>query len=144
MTATWDLRPGDDIRRKELHRRYGGSPRGGISPSAQSPNVLVFTDPNVGSEHGYIYDSDPTRPGIFHYTGEGQLGDQRMIKGNRAILEHAGKGRAIRVFHGVRGNVRYVGEFELGDPPYSIRQAHESGGPKIRDVIVFHLSRQGG
>lgn len=136
----WDLRPGDEVRRKELHRRYGGGGQGGISPSRTSPNVLIFSDITAGSQHGYIYDAwDPLQPGLFHYTGEGQLGDQQIKSGNRAILDHAEEGRALRLFDGVRGDVRYVGEFELANPAYDVRPAHESGGAKVRQVIVFHL-----
>lgn len=136
----WDLRPGDEIRRKELHRQYGGGGQGGISPSRTSPNVLIFSDLTAGSQHGYIYDAwDAVQPGLFHYTGEGQFGDQQMIRGNRAIFDHAEDGRAIRLFDGVRGDVRYVGEMEFAGPAFEMRPAHESGGAKVREVIVFHL-----
>jgi hypothetical protein len=49
-----DLRPGDTIRRVELHRRYGGGGQGGISPSTKTPNVFIFSDPARGEQHGYI------------------------------------------------------------------------------------------
>ena len=138
--VSWELAPGEVIRRTNLHIGYGGRIRGGISPSRQTPNVLIFSDPKAGEEHGYIYDGwDPATPGLFHYTGEGQQGDQQMRSGNRAIRDHAEEGRALRVFRGVRGEVRYVGEFELAEPAYDLRPAHESGGTKIRQVLVFNL-----
>jgi hypothetical protein len=100
-SAGWGLVPGDTIPRTALHDVYGGSRQGGIAPSRVSPNVLIFTDPRAGSQHGYIYDGwDPADPTLFRYTGEGQRGDQRMIGGNRAILEHPTDGRALRLFKG--------------------------------------------
>ncbi len=136
----WELEPGDAIRRTELHDRYGGGRQGGIAPSRSTPNVLIFTDPHAGTPHGYIYDGwDSVDATLFRYTGEGQQGDQRMVSGNRAILEHADEGRALRVFKGVRGQVQYLGEFKLDRNPYEVRRAPASGGGVDRDVIVFRL-----
>jgi hypothetical protein len=90
-TVPWTLRPGDRIRRTELHGRYGGSGQSGISPSRMTPNILVFTDPRSGERHGYFDHWAPDDS--FHYTGEGQRGDQAMTKGNLAILNHRANGR---------------------------------------------------
>ena len=49
---TWDLEPGDIIRRKELHQRFGGNPRGGTAPLTKSPEALVFSDPSIGAQFG--------------------------------------------------------------------------------------------
>ena len=49
----WGLEPGAEIRRVELHDEYGGGRQGGIAPSRLTDNVLIFTDPSVGSQHGY-------------------------------------------------------------------------------------------
>jgi AraC-like DNA-binding protein len=46
--------------------------------------------------------------GCYHYTGEGQYGDQEMKSGNAAILTHKQEGRALRLFKGVRGEVEYL------------------------------------
>lgn len=138
--AHWTLNPGDTIRRTELHARYGGGRQGGIAPSRTTPNVLIFTDPKAGTQHGYIYDGwDQPDPTLFRYTGEGQQGDQRLVAGNRTILDHVADGRALRVFKGVRGLVQYLGEFKLDVQPYETRRAPASGGGPDRDVIVFRL-----
>src|SRR6266516_8009309 len=109
----WALEPGDQIERTTLHARYGGRTQGGIGPSKKSPNVLIFSDPVAGEPHGYF---DGWREdGCFHYTGEGQYGDQQMKSGNAAILNHEAEGRALRVFMGARGTVTYEDEFELAD-----------------------------
>jgi hypothetical protein len=136
--AIWALQPGETIERKILQERYGGRTQGGIGPSTRSPNVLVFSDPVAGEPHGYF---DGWRAdGCFHYTGEGQRGDQQMKSGNAAILNHANEGRALRLFLGARGRVAYEGEFELAaDRPYYTTDAPETRNGPIRSVIVFRL-----
>jgi hypothetical protein len=74
---TWRLLPGDEIKRTELHARFGGSGQGGINPSAKTANVFIFTDPVRGHRHGYLEDGWHD-DNCFHYTGEGQEGDQRI------------------------------------------------------------------
>lgn len=135
----WHLQPGDTIRRVELHDRYGGSRQGGICKSARTDNVLVFTDPKTGHQHGYF--DEWAEDGSFHYTGDGQEGPQTFeTLGNRSIRDHVQLGLKLRLFEGSRGIVRYVGEFAV-DPasPYSYAQAPETGGGPLRRVIRFHL-----
>ena len=134
----WDLAPGDQIKRTTLHDRYGGSRQDGISPSAQTPNVLIFTDPSSGEQHGYYDTWGPD--GVFTYTGRGQTGSQTFTSGNKAIRDHEDDGRALRVFEGTGGNVTYVGEFALAeDRPYEWGEAPETGGGPVREVIKFRL-----
>lgn len=138
--SPWDLEPGDTIRRVELHERFGGGGQGGIAPSAQTPNVLVFSDPTAGHKYGYLFDG--WHEGVFHYTGEGQVGDQLMRGGNRAIRDHEQDGRALRVFKGVRGTVKYEGEFRQAGEPYYAEAPDRNGD--LRQVIVFQLARVDG
>ncbi|WP_445152128.1 restriction endonuclease [Baekduia sp. Peel2402] len=134
----WKLAPGEPIKRTELHAAFGGSSQNGIAPSRQSPNVFIFSDPASGEQHGYFdgWFSD----GCFHYTGEGQRGDQQLKAGNAALLHHAADGRALRVFDGARGIVRYRGEFVVdATEPYYFADAPETGDGPLRQVIVFRL-----
>ncbi|WP_335932538.1 restriction endonuclease [Streptomyces sp. PTD5-9] len=135
----WQLKPGDQIERKALHSKFGGRTQGGIGPSAKTPNVFIFTDPVAGEKHGYYDDWMPD--GRFHYSGEGQYGDQRMISGNASILNHQAEGRALRVFQGARGTVTYRGEFTVDqeNPWYSADAPETDDGP-LRKVIVFRLN----
>ena len=134
----WDLDSNEQIRRTDLHRRFGGQHQGGISPSAQSPNVFIFYDPEAGEQHGY-YD-EWRADGCLHYTGEGQRGDQEMKAGNAMILNHKVQGRALRVFRGARGVVTYEGEFELDDAePIQLADAPETDDGPLRQVFVFRL-----
>jgi hypothetical protein len=108
-----------------------------------SPNALIFTDHASGSPHGYVFDSwvDAGDGKCFLYTGEGQRGDQQLIRGNAAILNRRQEGRALRLFEGAGGsNVRYVGRFSIDDGQWYIeREAPETGGGPTRSVLVFRL-----
>jgi hypothetical protein len=133
------LEPGAIVRRKSLHRRYGGSEQGGISPSNRSANLFLFMDKRRGRENGYIYDGKHT-DGTLHYTGEGRYGDQQMIKGNRAIRDHRLKGRSLHVFDVQRkGEAHYLGEFVYVE--HYPADAPPKGGGDDRKVIVFVLRR---
>ena len=136
--GSWTLRPGETVERKALHTRYGGRKQGGIGPSKSSSNVLLFSDPVAGEPHGYF---DGWRAdGFFHYTGEGQRGDQQMKSGNAAILNHEAEHRALRLFIGARGEVMYEGKFELAsDAPFYTTDAPETNNGPPRSVIVFRL-----
>lgn len=138
VSSEWPLKPGDQVERAALQAEVGGRTQGGIGPSRKTPNVLIFTDPAAGEPHGY-YD-EWRDDGCFHYTGEGQRGDQQMKSGNAAILNHKSEGRALRLFTGARGTVTYEGEFELDESkPYYRTDAPETGDGPLREVIVFRL-----
>lgn len=138
VRVVWDVVPGAEIKRTELHERFGGPRQGGIAGSAQSPNVMLFTSES-GGEHGYV--DGWADGGIFKYSGEGQKGDQTFSRGNKAVRDHALDGKALRLFEGTSGVVRYVGEFTLADPPFQTIKALETNGGPLRDVIVFNLKK---
>jgi hypothetical protein len=137
-TRGWHIRPGDTIRRRELHDRYGGSRQGGTIPSRTTPNVMLFLDRDIGNPHGYF---DGWVGAHMYYTGHGQRGDQEFRAGNSAVLRHRDSGMALRLFRGAGGVVRYLGEFELDDAaPYFRMEAPESETGEPRQVIVFRLN----
>jgi hypothetical protein len=137
-TPAFSLLLGDAIERTVLHDEFGGRRQGGISPSRETPNVFLFSDPQTGRQHGYVdgWKDD----GLFHYTGEGQHGDQEMKSGNAAIRDHFRQGRALRLFLGSGGRVTYDGRFELDkERPFYSTDAPETDNGPIRSVIVFRL-----
>lgn len=139
QSVNWDINVGEVLKRTEVHARYGGGGRGGIEPSAQTPNVFIFTS-DSGTSFGYNFDEE-LEDGSFLYTGDGQIGDQDISTGgNKAIVEHRKKGRSLRLFEAAEKKtfVRYIGEFELADAEPEVRRAPDGNG-KERDVLVFHL-----
>ncbi|MFI2613354.1 restriction endonuclease [Streptomyces sp. NPDC018584] len=136
-----DIAVGAEVRRRELHARYGGSRQSGISHSRSAPVVMCFTDPKKGALYGYRdgWGAD----GLFHYTGEGQVGDQRMTNGNKAILNHVADQRELHVFETVRsGVVAYRGRYELPDQDAWYRAEALDREDNPRSVIIFKLKPQ--
>jgi hypothetical protein len=131
------LQSGERIRRTQLHERYGGRRQGGISPSRVTPNVFLITAPH-GTDYGYIYDGQST-DGYFHYTGEGQVGDQQMTQGNRAIRDHQSEGRELHLFEAHGTELEYLGEYGFHDS-YDADAREVNNGP-LRKVIVFRLEK---
>jgi len=99
--------------------------------------VFLFTDPKTGLEHGY---RDQWKDdGCFHYTGEGQRGDQEMKSGNAAVVNHKKDRRALRLFRGTGGSVKYIGQFETDVNLFYFASAPETGQGASRAVIIFRL-----
>lgn len=97
-------------RQTEIHDSFGGSRQSGIAPSAQAPAVFIFTG-DSGGQYGYT--DSHSEEQVFSYTGEGQLGDMTLTKGNLAILEHSKQGKALHVFEilGKGLGQEYLGEY---------------------------------
>jgi hypothetical protein len=136
----FDLTPGDNIRRTELHQRFGGRRQGGISPSRAVPAVFLITAER-GKDYGYIYDGWSAEDGFFHYTGEGQVGDQQMTQGNRTIQMHEDPKdpRALHLFLATGTELEYIGQFRYHDH-YQADAPELDHGP-IRKVLVFRLEQ---
>jgi len=135
-----DLVPGQPIRRVDLHARLGGRRQGGISPSRVAPYVFLITA-STGEAYGYIYDGRAA-DGFYHYTGEGQLGDQRMTQGNRAIRDHELEGRELHLFEAKGRELEYIGQFRYHDDYQA--DAPDVKGSELRKVIVFRLEQLSG
>jgi hypothetical protein len=125
--------------RRAVHDQFGGSRQGGISPAARTGNILLFTS-EEGRRYGYDLDG-PRDDGSFHYTGEGQVGDQLMTRGNKAILHHVDRGLHLRMFEATprRSYVKYLGEFALDETfPYYRCDARDRNN-ETRSVLIFRL-----
>jgi len=121
-------------RKTEINGPFGGSLQSGIAASATYPVIFLFTG-DSGEQFGY---ADHWEDGAYLYTGEGQRGPMTLIRGNRAIAEHAENGRALHLFKSLgkgKGNA-YVGEFSCADRFERI-QPDVSG--QDRTAIVFRL-----
>lgn len=122
-------------RKQDLHTPFGGSQQSGISSSARTQVVFIFTG-DSGEQYGYRDAID--EHGVFSYTGEGQVGDMTLTGGNLAIAEHAAKGKALHLFKslGKGKGQRYMGEFACAG--YSWTRGPDKMG-NDRKVIVFSL-----
>lgn len=121
-------------RRSQVHGQLGGQSQGGISTPSGHPYVLLFTS-DAGEAYGY---SDSFRPdGTFWYTGEGQVGDMEMVRGNLAIAKHQELGKQLLLFEYVAsGTVRFIGEAEyLGHH----REERPDRDGRPRQALIFHL-----
>jgi 5-methylcytosine-specific restriction protein A len=126
---------GQIYKRSDLHDRFGGQRQGGISTPANHKIILIFTGQN-GAEHGY---KDEWQPGsLFHYTGEGQIGDMAFVRGNSAIRDHIQNGKELHLFSAKgKGQVQYEGQFEFRN--YHYRNGTDTNG-NPRRMIVFELA----
>lgn len=136
----WDIEVGQILKRSILHDAYGGGRYGGIEPSAQTPNIFLFTSPKSSEHYGYNFDEE-LEDGTFNYTGDGQIGDQVLNSGgNKSLFEHRQTNRALRLFQSIAqiGHVQYLGEFELGNQEPLYRMGPDRNGAE-RKILVFHL-----
>ncbi|MGI6631678.1 MAG: NUDIX domain-containing protein [Bacillota bacterium] len=101
---------GSIYRRKDIHDAFGGQRQGGISTPRDYPAVFLFTQ-DEGSNYGYR--DEWQKDGYFHYTGEGQVGDMKMTRGNLRLLRHAENGKSLMLFQKVSdGYHRFLGNME--------------------------------
>jgi len=122
-------------RKEEIHEVYGGQRQGGISTPSDKPYIFLFTS-DAGEAYGY---QDQFRPdGTFWYTGEGQVGDMALIKGNLAIHNHSMENKTLHLFEYVKkAYVRYIGEATYIDHHIEQRPDRKENN---RDAIIFHLA----
>ena len=121
-------------RRRDIHAKFGGQTQGGISTPRGQPYIFLFTA-HAGEQYGYndgwINNSD------FLYFGEGQAGDMRFARGNRAVVDHAKSGKRLLLFEGVAsGSYRFLGEFTL--KAAEDKQTPDKSG-RLRRAIAFHI-----
>ncbi len=123
-------------RQKQIHGVFGGQQQGGISTPKEHPLVIAFTG-EAGVSHGYhdFWDDDE----VFHYFGEGQVGDMKYVAGNRAIGEHVKDGKTLVVFQmmGKGRPYRYLGRF-VCQSSY-VQPGAPDGKGQPRAAIVFRL-----
>ncbi len=129
------LVPGEVYRRRDLHGYYGGQRQGGISTPQRYPIIFLFTGES-GQQYGYS--DGPRDDGSFWYTGEGQVGDMEMVRGNLAIRDHRENGKTLHLFEDVgSGRVRYVSEASYLGHHREVAPDREGDG---RQAIVFELA----
>lgn len=123
------------IRRRDIHEPFGGQQQGGISTPARAPGIFIFTGHGAGIV-GYrdAFQTD----GSLRYTGQGQVGNMRMVSGNAAICNHAAAGKDLLLFSQVKkgGRVRFEGLFACAG--WDVEQQPDIDDNE-REAIVFSL-----
>ncbi|HEX5003258.1 MAG TPA: HNH endonuclease [Bacteroidia bacterium] len=130
--------PGQRYQRSSIHDQFGGNRQGGIAPCANFPYIFIFTKAG-GAKHGYkdYWDNDK----VFSYTGEGQSGDMRFVKGNLALRDHLQAGKRVFLFKYVAsGFVEFESELEGFD--YDYFETPDTAGD-MRLGIRFFFKRKG-
>jgi len=130
--------PNQLYKRSLIHDEFGGNRQGGISPSAKNPFIFIFSGKS-GAQYGYKDGWD--NKNIFSYTGEGQEGTMKFIKGNLALRDHKERGKRVFLFES-EGNsfVKFISEMEFYDADYF--ETPDRNG-SIRIGIRFFLNRIG-
>jgi hypothetical protein len=135
----WTLAQGTRLTRREPHSEFGGSCQTGISRSASTPNIFLFSYCDSSDRGGYL-DGWAT-DGCLEYSGERDSGRQQHLSaGNRAIFEAASSGHALRLFECGKSFVEYQGEFQLDiDRPWYLAAVLESDGTSMSSRMMFRL-----
>ena len=107
------LKVGKLYKRRYLHKKLGGQQQGGISTPSGSDMILLFSS---AAGESYGYDDGWTTGNRYFYTGEGQVGDMKFIRGNLQIRDHEANGKKLHLFiYEGSGVVKYEGEFRCFD-----------------------------
>ena len=129
-----DFNLGQKYKREDLMDAFRGAFQGGINICKRT-NTIVITSKHTGNR---IYDDKLFDGDVMYYTGEGQVGDQKMWKGNKAILEAKENGRDIHLFVRFKPTeYTYFGIVELVDQPYYANEKDTLGN--MRKVIKFPI-----
>lgn len=125
-------------RSRDIHAHFGGQAQGGISTPRNAPYIFLFTGKS-GEQYGYR--DGWNEDGVFLYTGEGQVGDMTLVRGNKAIKDHLANGKELLLFknHGSGTKNEFLGTFACAS--WEMRAAPDKYGDRRR-VIVFHLVPQ--
>jgi 5-methylcytosine-specific restriction protein A len=124
---------GGEISNDELVEIFKCGPQGGMRRSL-STNTLVLTSKHIDN----VYD-DRWIGSIFHYTGMGLEGDQRLSYAqNKTLAESGTNGVEVHLFEVfTKGRYSYMGRVELAGDPYEEQQTDQNSNP--RRVWVFPL-----
>ncbi|MCX7619035.1 hypothetical protein [Tepidiforma sp.] len=128
--------PGEEYYRPDIHRLFGGQERPGISTPSKARAVLLFMSQG-GEAFGYRDGWDAER-GEYLYYAESRSGADRIIGGNRALVDHRREGKQLHLFEWTRPRwYRYIGEMEYAGHEFREGVPGRDGRP--RTAIVFRL-----
>lgn len=132
-----EIKQGQILVNTDIRDIFKCSTQGGMNSSVTT-NSLVL----VSKHYDNLY-HDRWIDHIFHYTGEGQQGDQQLTRNNKKLAESKTNGISVFLFEKFKSNqYRFVGEVELAANPYQETQ-RDSNDTKRR-VWVFPLKIKSG
>ena len=132
-----DFKLGKIYKREDLMSAFKGAFYSGINICTRT-NTIVITSKHTGNR---IYDDKLFDGDVMYYTGEGQVGDQRMWKGNQAIYEAKDRGRDIHLFVRFKPTeYTYFGIVDLVDEPFFEDEIDVQGN--MRKVIKFPMMQR--
>jgi hypothetical protein len=139
LPSAWPIQIGEKMKRKRLHGLVGGAHQWGITSCMNGRAILVFSNPGKSKDFGYDRWEGAREDGLFHYTGQGPVGDQDVSsRANKSLLRSKARGLPVHLFMSSRTDVTYFGLHQLAENPYRWERALDQTG-QMRRVIVFHL-----
>jgi hypothetical protein len=131
MTIKRPLAINEVINNKQLCEIFLCSPQGGIRKSNRTNTLTLISDKTK------LYD-DKAVDKIYHYTGMGQSGDQKMSGQNLTLAQSNSNGVEVHFFEVMKKKeYTYRGQVELAGEPYQEKQKDQDG--LLRLVWVFPL-----
>ncbi|WP_235617046.1 HNH endonuclease [Lysinibacillus mangiferihumi] len=131
MTMTRPLLINEVINNKELCEVFLCAPQGGMRKSNRTNTLTLISDKSK------LYDDKAVNE-IYHYTGMGQNGDQKMSRQNLTLAQSNSNGVEVHFFEVLKKKeYTYRGLVELAGEPYQEQQKDKDG--LLRLVWVFPL-----
>lgn len=131
MSMTRPLAINDMLNNQQLCEVFLCAPQGGMRKSNRTNTLTLISDKTK------LYD-DRVVGDIYHYTGMGQSGDQKMAGQNLTLAESDHNGVEIHFFEVMKPReYTYRGQVELAGKPYQDQQKDQDS--KERLVWIFPL-----
>lgn len=131
MTLTHPLAINEGLNNQQLCEVFLCAPQGGMRRSIRTNSLTLISDKTK------LYD-DQVVGDIYHYTGMGQSGDQKMSGQNLTLAESNRNGVEIHFFEVMKPKeYTYRGQVELAGEPYEAQQKDQNGRQRL--VWVFPL-----
>lgn len=119
------------LNNKQLCEIFLCAPQGGMRRSLRTNSLTLISDKTK------LYD-DQVVGNIYHYTGMGQSGDQKMSGQNLTLAESDHNEVEIHFFEVINSKeYTYRGQVELAGKPYQAQQKDQDGRQRL--VWIFPL-----
>jgi hypothetical protein len=131
MLMTRPLAINEVVNNQQLCEVFLCAPQGGMRKSNRTNTLTLISDKTK------LYD-DRVVGDIYHYTGMGQSGDQKMAGQNLTLAESDHNGVEIHFFEVMKPReYTYRGQVELAGEPYQDQQKDQDGRQRL--VWIFPL-----